>query len=173
MLKRTGLILAILLIITACSQGQEEIQPDIVVDSEAPPAPTTTVEDIPEPSLVPTQEPTNAPQPTFSPETITIPADDPIQIAYLLWDANPVGMDQVRAVELAIADFGAEILGHPITLIRQNSECNEFAGQQGALKLMQDQNILGVIGTTCSIPALKAAEVISENDRVLIMRTTS
>jgi len=135
------------------------------------PVPTET----PEPTITPTEAPTvtPTPRPTFSPETIVIPAGESVKIAYLLWDSNPVGVDQVRGVEIAIADFGAEIQGHPIELTGLNSECVEFAGQQGALKLMQDKSILGIIGTTCSIPALKAAPIISENNRVMISPSNS
>jgi len=165
-----SLILVFLIFLSACSQDQEQIPPPEPTNTEVPPADTPVPTDPPEPTIAPTEAPTNSPtpRPTFSPETITIPQGEPIEIAYLLWDSDPLGEDQVRGVEIAIADFGPEILGHPIELTGINSECNEFAGQQGALKLMEDKSILGIIGTTCSIPALKAAPIISENNRVLI-----
>jgi branched-chain amino acid transport system substrate-binding protein len=170
MKKHLALILAFSLFLSACSQQQIAPEVDIVVeappisDPTDPPPPTPT----PKPTLPPTPKAASLPIPTFSPETITILAGEPVKIAYLLWDVNPAGQDSVRGVEIALADFGPELLGHPIQLSGLNSECNEFAGQQGAIKLMQDKNLIGVIGTTCSVPALKAAEVISENNRVLI-----
>jgi len=166
-------ITSIILLGILCSSCASEPEvvvveaPDVVVE-----APTETV--VPAPTQKPTSttppEPTPTPtlKPTFSPETITISSGEPIHIAYLLMDADPIGMDQVRGIEIAIAEFGGEILGHSIKLTGVNSECNEFAAQQGSQLLMQDKSIIGVFGTTCSIPALKAAPIISENNRVLI-----
>ena len=173
MKKKIALILVILLLLSACSQGQEQEPPPeapAAKDTEVAQADTPVPSDTPEPTITPTEVPTNTPtpRPTFSPETISIPAGDPVHIAYLLWDTNSIGLDAVRGVEIAVTDFGAEILDHPIELTGLNSECNEFAGQQGASMLMQDKSIIGVIGTTCSIPALKAAPIISENNRILI-----
>jgi len=178
MSKKIAFIVLILFCLSACSQGQEEISAPDVVITEPPATDTSAPTDVPptdtpEPTVPPTEEPTSTPRPTFSPETITLSAGDPIQIAYLLWDQNPIGLDEVRAIEIAIADFGAEIQGHPIELTGLNSECNEFAGQQGAQILMQNKSILGVIGTTCTLPALKAAPIISENNRVLISPSTT
>jgi branched-chain amino acid transport system substrate-binding protein len=173
MKNKIALILVILLCFSACSQSQEQEAPPEELGTkttEVAQADTPVPTETPVPTTTPTEAPTNTPtpSPTFSPETITIPAGDPIKIAYLLWDSNSIGLDAVRGVEIAVADFGAEILDHPIELTGLNSECNEFAGQQGASKLMQDKSIIGVIGTTCSIPALKAAPIISENNRVMI-----
>ncbi len=171
------LILVLLLIVSACSQEPEQTPPPEEMHASStftavPPTdtlePTATATQ--EPTITPTQEPTltPTPRPTFSPETITVPAGEPVKIAYLLWETHPLGLDEIRAVEIAVADFGSEIHGHPIELTGLNSECNEFAGQQGAKLLMQDKSILGVIGASCSVPSFKAAEVISENNRVLI-----
>jgi branched-chain amino acid transport system substrate-binding protein len=178
MKMKLALILLLLLSFSACSQSPEQAQPPEApqpVDTKVPPTNTPVPTETPEPTVTPTEEPSNTPtpRPTFSPETITIPADEPVKIAYLLWESNPLGEDQVRGVEIAIADFGAEIQGHPVELTGLDSECNEFAGQQGALKLMEDKDILGIVGTSCSIPALKAAPIVFENNRVMISPSTS
>jgi branched-chain amino acid transport system substrate-binding protein len=178
MKKNIALILVITLCLSACSQNQKQEPTSEVLETkktEVVQDDTVLPSETPVPTIAPTEAPTitPTPRPTFSPETITIPAGDPINIGYLLWDSNPIGLDAVRGVEIAIYDYGAEILDHPIKLTGLNSECNEFAGQQGATILMQDKSIIGVIGTTCSAPALKAAPIISENNRVLISPSNS
>jgi len=182
--KKFNPILTLILfciLLSACGPSPEEHAATAAATNTPEPTFTPRSTDIliptetPEPTITPTKAPTitPTPRPTFSPETIAIPAGESVKIAYLLWDSNPYGVDQVRGVEIAIADFGSEIQGHPVELTGLNSECNEFAGQQGALKLMQDKSILGIIGTTCSIPAFKAAPIVSENNRVMISPSNS
>jgi len=140
--------------------------------TDTPFTPPTTP--LPTETLVPTETPTTPPTeiptstPTLSPSILTFSPGDPIRIGYLLWETHPVGIDMKRGMEIAIADFGGELLGHPIELTGFDSECNEQAAQRGAQILVRDESVVGILGTTCSKGALRAAPIVSDGDRVLI-----
>ena len=139
------------------------------------PTSTTIPSSTPTPTITLTSTPTETPTitPTFSPETLNLPAGAPLNIGYLLWETNPFGIDSIRGIEIAISDFGGELFGHPVELTGLDSECNEFAGLQGSRILMQDKSIIGVIGTTCSLGGIKAAPIVSDNNRVIISPSNS
>ena len=130
------------------------------------PIPTGT----PTPTVTATLPPTGTPTltPTFSPKTLTFGAGEPLKIGYLLWETNPIGVDSKRAIELAIRDFGGELSGHPIELAGFDEGCSELGGQRGAQLLGRDDAVVGVIGTSCSGAALRAAPILSEAGKVLI-----
>ena len=118
-----------------------------------------------------TENPTSIP--TLSPATLSFSSGDPIRIGYLLWETHHVGIDMKRAMEIAVADFGGEIQGHPIELTGFDSECNELAAQRGAQILVRDDSVVGILGTTCTRGALRAAPIVSDGDRVLISPSTT
>ena len=130
------------------------------------PIPTET----PVPTDTPTPAPTDTPTitPTFSPDTLTFKAGDPVKIGYLLWETNPIGLDAKRGAELAIESFGGEIYGHPIQLVGFDEECSELGGQRGAQLLALDDSVVGIIGTSCSRAAKRAASIVSEAGKVLV-----
>ncbi len=151
---------------------------DTAVPTETP-APTHTNTAVPSVTPVPTHTntpiPTNTPTvtPTFSPHTLSFAPGEPLKIGYLLWETHPFGIDTLRGIEIAISDFGGEILGHPIELTGFNSECNELAAQRGAQILIQDDSVIGILGTTCSGGALRAAPIVTDGSRVLISPSNS
>lgn len=102
---------------------------------------------------------------------ITLAAGEPIKIASLQaisGDVAALGTDQVRAVEIAIADKG-EIMGHPIELaFNEDDLCNSEGGQIGATRIIADPQVVGVIGTSCSGAGVPASNVVSSANRVLI-----
>lgn len=102
---------------------------------------------------------------------ITVAAGEPIKIASLQvisGDAASLGTDQVRAIEIAIADKG-EILGHPIELaFNEDDGCNSEGGQIGATRIIADPQVVAVIGTSCSGAGVPASNVVSSANRVLI-----
>ncbi len=101
---------------------------------------------------------------------IEVAEGDPIKIATLQaisGDAASLGTDQVRAVELAIADKG-EVAGHPVELaFNEDDLCSSEGGQTGATRIMADPDVVAVIGTSCSGAGVPASNVISEAGRVL------
>jgi branched-chain amino acid transport system substrate-binding protein len=120
---------------------------------------------------IPTHTPTVTP--TFSPDTLSFAPGEPLKIGYLLMATNPIGIDALRGAEIAISDFGAEIDGHPIELSGFDSECNVLAAQRGAQILIQDDRVIGILGTTCSAGGLRAAPIVSDANRVLISPSNS
>jgi len=156
----------------------EDVGPsDPILPTETQLVPTST--EVPTEALVPTDTPTTPPTelptntPTLSPSALSFSPGDPIRIGYLLWETHHVGIDMKRSMEIAIADFGGEIHGHPIELTGFDSDCNELAAQRGAQILVRDESVVGILGTTCSRGALRAAPIVSDGDRVLISASSS
>jgi branched-chain amino acid transport system substrate-binding protein len=186
-LKKISLPLLILVLFSACTQATTQPsktdspvqQPEATSTPTQLPAPSSTSTPIPTETPVPTStntpEPTSTPTitPTFSPQTLQFSPGEPLRIGYLLWEGHPMGIDSLRGIEIAIQDFGGSLLGHPIDLTGYDSECNQLAGQSGAQNLIFDDSVIGVIGTTCSPSALRAAPIISDGGSVLISPSNS
>ncbi|HEX6286902.1 MAG TPA: branched-chain amino acid ABC transporter substrate-binding protein [Acidimicrobiia bacterium] len=102
---------------------------------------------------------------------IEVADGEPIKIASLQaisGDVASLGTDQVRGVELAIADKG-EIAGHSIELaFNEDDLCNSEGGQTGATRIVADPDVVAVIGTSCSGAGVPASAVVSDANRVLI-----
>lgn len=95
---------------------------------------------------------------------VVVPEGAPIELATLQAISGAVtnlGTDQVRAVELAIADFG-DIAGHPVQLTMEEDDlCNAEGGQLGAQRIVANPQVVAIIGTSCSGAAVPASEVAS------------
>lgn len=102
---------------------------------------------------------------------ITVAEGESIKIASLQaisGDVAALGTDQVRAIEIAIADKG-EILGHSIELaFSEDDLCNSEGGQIGSTRIIADPQVVAVIGTSCSGAGVPASNVVSSANRVLI-----
>jgi branched-chain amino acid transport system substrate-binding protein len=100
----------------------------------------------------------------------TIEAGQQIQIRALqsqTGDAGPLGIDQIRGIELAIADFG-EIHGFTVALgTAEDDLCSAEGGQAGSQAIVAQENVIAVIGTTCSGAARAAMPVITGADMVM------
>ncbi len=95
---------------------------------------------------------------------IDIAPGAPVRIAYMMVLSGPdetLGLDTKYGLELAIDDK-KEILGHPIELTGEDTQCNAEGGQAGATKIAADRTIVAVIGTNCSSAARPAAPIITE-----------
>jgi len=75
-------------------------------------------------------------------------------------DAQDVGLDSQRAVELALVRQG-EVLGHDLELRREDDGCSPEGGEAAANAVSSDATIAAVVGTTCSSAALVAAPILS------------
>lgn len=70
-----------------------------------------------------------------------------------------LGDDQVRGIELAIEDFG-DIHGFSVNLgTPEDDLCRAEGGQSGAQAIVAQENVVGVIGTTCSGAARPAIPI--------------
>jgi branched-chain amino acid transport system substrate-binding protein len=102
---------------------------------------------------------------------VTVAPGEPIKLAalqVLSADLAQAGTEHVQSVELAIAKRGGQLLGHPITLQREDSKCSPEGGANAALKVVADPQVLAIIGPLCSGAAVTAAEVMSKAGLIMI-----
>lgn len=102
---------------------------------------------------------------------VDIPPGDPVRIGYALVISGPnesLGIDSRNGIEIAIDDVEAEVLGHPIELVGEDSMCSAEGGQTALTKLAADPSLIGVIGTNCSSAGEPASRIASEAGLVLL-----
>lgn len=101
---------------------------------------------------------------------VVVPEGGGVRIAALQAISGSVanlGADQVRAIQIAIDDFG-DIEGHPIFLSVEDDLCLSAGGNTGAARIVSDPQIIGIVGTSCSGAAVPASEIMSEAGLVMI-----
>ena len=94
---------------------------------------------------------------------IKIKPGQPIHIACWMVVAGPdasLGTDTKRGAEIAIADRGGKLLGHPVKLSVQDTGCNAEGGQAAATKLAADPTVVAAIGSNCSSEARPGAPIL-------------
>jgi branched-chain amino acid transport system substrate-binding protein len=102
---------------------------------------------------------------------VTIGPGAPLKLAALhplTGDVGPLGTEHIESSELAIAERGGELLGHPIELQREDELCTQEGGTTGALKIVADPQVVAILGTSCSGAAVPAAKIMSEKGLVMI-----
>jgi branched-chain amino acid transport system substrate-binding protein len=103
--------------------------------------------------------------------TITVEAGAEVQIRSLnaiTGDVAFLGIPNQAAIELAVEDYG-QIQGFDVTSGEGLDDlCSAEGGQAAAQQIVADEQIAGVIGTSCSGAAASAAPLISENGLVMI-----
>ena len=91
-------------------------------------------------------------------------------------DTAALGDDSNAGVTLGI-DYldgtldgkAGQILGHDVSVVKEDDGCSADGGQQGGTKLAADPQIFAVVGTTCSSSALGVADtILSEKGTILI-----
>lgn len=88
---------------------------------------------------------------------------DPIRIGVmsaLSGEVASVGQDSQRGVELAVADRSSSLLDHQIELVVTDSGCTPKVAAVAAEIVIEDEDVLGVIGPTCSAAAETAVPII-------------
>lgn len=88
-------------------------------------------------------------------------------------DVAPLGREQIRGIELALAKYGNQLLGHPIELHTEDTGCSAEGGANAALKIIADPQTVAIWGTTCSSAAATAAKVMSEAGLTMISGNNS
>jgi branched-chain amino acid transport system substrate-binding protein len=110
---------------------------------------------------------------------VQVAAGAPIQLGTLeaiSGDVASLGQDQVNGVILAVdyldGAFDAtpgQVLGHDIELQGEDDLCSAEGGQAGATALAANDQIVGVIGTSCSSAALGVADTILGDKGILLI----
>jgi branched-chain amino acid transport system substrate-binding protein len=96
---------------------------------------------------------------------ITVPAGDPIHIAYwgvLSGADSTLGEDSKRGVEIAIDDKGGKLLDHDIQLTQEDGLCTPEGGATAAQKLAADTTLVGLIGSACSDETVGGIKALTE-----------
>lgn len=99
---------------------------------------------------------------------ITVLPDQPIKIGVIQALNSGGGVTQSQAIQVAAEHKNNKLLGHPIELVIENSQCTPEGGTLAALKIIADLEIVGVLGTTCSGSAERSIPIISKNGLVMI-----
>jgi branched-chain amino acid transport system substrate-binding protein len=102
---------------------------------------------------------------------VTVGPDAPIKLGVIqtiTGDTASLGQDQVRAIEIAIADKGGRLLDHPVQHQVEDGLCKAEGGTTAAQKLVADPQIVGVVGTSCSGAAVPAAEILGPKGITMI-----
>jgi branched-chain amino acid transport system substrate-binding protein len=94
---------------------------------------------------------------------VKVKKGDPIHIACWMVVAGPdasLGTDTKRGVEIALADKGGKVLGHPVKISVQDTGCNAEGGQAAATKLASDPTIVAAVGSNCSSEAKPGVPIL-------------
>ena len=102
--------------------------------------------------------------------TVQVPAGDAVQIRSLnaiTGDVAYLGLPNQRGVELAVADFGP-VHGFDVDLgTRYDDLCSSDGAQAAAQIIVADEDVVGVIGPSCSTAAVAAAPLVTAVGMVL------
>ena len=102
---------------------------------------------------------------------VTVEAGDAIQIRSLeaiTGDVAFFGLPIDRATQIAVDDYG-QIHGFDVDLGTSLDDlCSNDGGQAAAQTIVADEDVVGVIGTSCSGAAVAAAPLITDAGMVLI-----
>lgn len=101
---------------------------------------------------------------------IELAEGDPLIIgtALVITGANEsLGLDSQYGAEVA-RTLKPEIAGHTVEFNHQDDGCSTEGGTAAARALVSEENIAGVIGTSCSSAGIPAAEILSAEGIMLI-----
>jgi len=85
----------------------------------------------------------------------------------------PLGKEQMRGLELALARRNGKLLGHEVKLLVEDSGCQPEGGANAALRIVADPEVVAIFGTTCSSDAATASEVMSRAGLCMISGNNS
>jgi len=85
----------------------------------------------------------------------------------------PLGQEQMRGLELALARRHGKLLGHEVSLQVEDTGCQPEGGANAALKIVADPSVVAIFGTTCSGDAATASEVMSKAGLTMISGNNS
>jgi branched-chain amino acid transport system substrate-binding protein len=172
--KRYRYVLAVLaafaLIAAACGDDDSADDTTAAPATEAPATEAPATEAPPEPTTLPETEAPSDFEPGPLGAVEVAPGED-IQIRSLQAISGAVeflGIPNQRGTQFAIDDFGP-IKGHNVSLGTPLDDlCSADGGQAAAQTIVSDEQVVGVIGTSCSGAAVAAAPLISEAGMVMI-----
>jgi branched-chain amino acid transport system substrate-binding protein len=96
---------------------------------------------------------------------VEIPAKTPLKLGViqsLSGKVGPLGQEQMRGLELALAHRGGKLLEREVSLQVEDTGCQPEGGANAALKIVADPGVVAIFGTTCSGDAATASEIMSK-----------
>ncbi|HWR03345.1 MAG TPA: branched-chain amino acid ABC transporter substrate-binding protein [Humidesulfovibrio sp.] len=107
---------------------------------------------------------------------VDIPATSPVKLGViqsLSGKVGPLGQEQMRGLELALARRGGKLLDREVSLQVEDTGCQPEGGANAALKIVADPNMVAIFGTTCSGDAATASEIMSKAGFAMISGNNS
>ncbi len=107
---------------------------------------------------------------------VTVPPGEPITLGVLQalsGKVAPLGLAQIRGLELALDKRDNSILGHPIVLHIEDTGCTQEGGANSALKIIADPQTFAIFGSTCSGAAATASRAMSDAGLTMISGNNS
>ena len=108
---------------------------------------------------------------TGSPGQVRVASDQAVQIRSIsalgggAADQSPIYL----AVQMAVSDFGPLHGSFPVEVGEGlDGECSEAGGRRAARAVLRDAQVIGVIGTSCSVAAIAAMPLLTEAGLVMI-----
>jgi branched-chain amino acid transport system substrate-binding protein len=85
----------------------------------------------------------------------------------------PLGIEQIRGLELALEKRHGKAAGHAVILQKEDTGCTAEGGANSALKIVADPKSIAIFGTTCSGAAATAAKVMADAGLTMISGNNS
>jgi branched-chain amino acid transport system substrate-binding protein len=107
---------------------------------------------------------------------VDVAPGEPLKIGVLQalsGQVTPLGLEQVRGIDLAIDKRHGMILGHAILLQTEDAGCTGEGGANAALRIIADPQAVAILGTTCSGEAATASKVMSDAGLTMISGNNS
>jgi branched-chain amino acid transport system substrate-binding protein len=107
---------------------------------------------------------------------VDVAPGEPIKIGVLQalsGKVAPLGLEQVRGIDLAVDRRHGNIFGHSILLQTEDSGCTGEGGANASLRIIADPQTVAILGTTCSGAAATASKIISDAGLTMISGSNS
>jgi branched-chain amino acid transport system substrate-binding protein len=107
---------------------------------------------------------------------VDVAPGEPIKIGVLQalsGKVAPLGLEQVRGIDLAVDKRHGNIFGHSILLQTEDSGCTGEGGANASLRIIADPQTVAILGTTCSGAAATASKIISDAGLTMISGSNS
>ncbi len=107
---------------------------------------------------------------------VTITLDSPIEIGViqaLTGKIAPLGVEQIRGLELALEMRNNKILGHEVSLQTEDTGCSSEGGANAVLKVIANPQTIAIFGTTCSGAAKSVSFAMSNSGLTMISGNNS
>lgn len=113
-------------------------------------------------------------------ECVIVGVGQPIYLGLLLNDGSASGQDTEDTVRLGIDYLDGEfdgvdgqLYGHSVVLVESPEDCTPDSGIKAAELLLDQPDLVAVIGTTCSASALDAAVPLLSEAKILTISSTN